>query len=109
MNVSRKEFIQQGIFAFGRNLVESFRGGESHDSVASAGEEHRYLRLDNNRCLAQKGGCFTCIDHCPREAVSIYPGRGVAIDADLCDGCGECAHVCPISPNVIVMKPKKAE
>lgn len=109
MNISRKEFIQQGIFAFGRNLVESLTGGNAQEAAACVAEEHRYLWLDNSRCLAQKGGCFACIDHCPREAVSIYPGRGVAIAADRCDGCGKCAHVCPISPNVIVMKPKEAE
>lgn len=67
------------------------------------------LQLDNSRCLAQKGGCFACIDHCPKEAVNIALGVGIAIDADLCDGCGECALVCPTSPNVIAMKPKSAE
>lgn len=109
MNVSRKEFIQQGIFSFGRNLVETLRGGQPHDSAACAAEEHRYLWIDNSRCLAQKGGCFSCIDHCPKEAITISLGEGIAIEAELCDGCGECTNVCPISPNVLVMKTRKTE
>jgi Pyruvate/2-oxoacid:ferredoxin oxidoreductase delta subunit len=109
MSVSRKEFIRQGIFAFGQNIVEAIRGGDSPETAVSAAEEYRYLWLDNKRCLAQKGGCFACIDHCPREAVTISLGVGIAIDADLCNGCGECAVVCPISPNVIAMKPKETE
>jgi len=109
MSVSRKEFIRQGIFAFGQNLVENLRGGHSPDAAVTVAEEYRYLRIDNKRCLAQKGGCFACIDHCPREAVTIALGVGIAIDVDLCDGCGECAVVCPISPTVIAMKPKETE
>jgi Pyruvate/2-oxoacid:ferredoxin oxidoreductase delta subunit len=107
MNISRKDFIQQGIFTFGRSIAESFRGEPSADVTATGTEEYPYLRLHNSRCLAQQGGCFSCIDHCPREAVTIAPGVGVAIAAALCDGCGQCALVCPVSPKAIELKPHK--
>jgi Pyruvate/2-oxoacid:ferredoxin oxidoreductase delta subunit len=104
MSISRKEFLCQGIYAFGRDLVGTLNTRQAATAEASCIEDHGYLLLDNSRCLAQRGGCFACIDHCPEAAVSIALGRGVAIDHELCDGCGECAAVCPIDPKVIVMK-----
>jgi len=102
--MSRKEFLCQGIFAFGRDLVNTFKVREPEEVEAACREDHSYLLLDNSRCLAQRGGCFACIDHCPKEAVSIALGKGIAIDGELCDGCGECAAVCPIDPKVIKIK-----
>jgi Dissimilatory sulfite reductase (desulfoviridin), alpha and beta subunits len=104
MNISRKEFLCRGIYAFGRDLVDTLKVRESETVEAACLEDHGYLLLDNSRCLAQRGGCFACIDHCPKAAVSIALGTGIAIDGELCDGCGECAAVCPIDPKVITMK-----
>ena len=104
MNISRKEFLCQGIFAFGRDLVNTFKDRRAEAVEAACREDHSYLQLDNSRCLAQRGGCFACIDHCPKAAVSIALGTGIAVDGELCDGCGECAAVCPIDPKVITMK-----
>jgi len=104
MNISRKEFLRKGLFAFGQNLTECLRGGESENRVEASVNYYPYLQLDNSRCLAQKGGCFACIDHCPKEAVNIALGVGIVIDPELCDGCGECAAVCPINPKVIQLK-----
>jgi len=108
MNISRKEFLCQGIHAFGRELVDTFNDRRSEMVEAECVEDHSYLLLDNSRCLAQRGGCFACIDHCPNAAVSIALGRGVTIENELCDGCGECAAVCPIDPKVIKMKSSEA-
>lgn len=109
MSVSRKEFIRRGIFAFGRDIVENLMVSPSGTDEEISREDHRYLLVDNSRCLAQRGGCFTCIDHCPKAAVNIVLGKGIAVDAELCDGCGECAAVCPINPNVIEMKSQDVE
>lgn len=67
------------------------------------------LQVDNSRCLANMGGCFACIDHCRQEAVSMALGKGIVIDQDLCDGCGECVAVCPINPEIIETGSLEAE
>ena len=77
--------------------------------VAVAVVMHPFLQLDNSRCLAQKGSCFACIDHCPKEAVNIALGLGIVVDPELCDGCGECAAVCPVDPKIIERKPVDTE
>jgi Pyruvate/2-oxoacid:ferredoxin oxidoreductase delta subunit len=107
MNISRKEFLCRGLYVLGRDLVDTFHG-QPEAVEAECFEDHNYLLLDNSRCLAQRGGCFACMDHCPKAAVSIILGRGVAIDHELCDGCGACAAVCPIDPKVIRMKSLEA-
>jgi len=102
MSISRKEFLRKGLFALGQGLAECLNGGEP-EKLAAALVDYPYLQLDNDRCLAQRGGCFACIDHCPKEAVNIALGVGIVINPELCDGCGECAAVCPVNPNVIQM------
>jgi len=103
MNLSRKEFLTGGLAAFGRSLLDAAREGETatsdHEQVSVTG----YLRVDNRRCLAQRGGCFACLDKCPLEAITISPGVGITIDPDNCDGCGECISVCPVQPKAIMM------
>jgi Pyruvate/2-oxoacid:ferredoxin oxidoreductase delta subunit len=108
MSVSRKEFLCRGIYAFGRDLIDILKVSQPETVEEACIEDYNYLLLDNSRCLAQRGGCFACIDHCPKAAVSIVLGKGVAIDHELCDGCGECAAVCPIDPKVITMKSLEA-
>ena len=108
MSISRKEFLRKGLFAFGQNLTECLKG-EITEKRDVAVVLYPWLQLDNSRCLAQKGGCFACIDHCPKEAINIALGVGIVIDPELCDGCGECAAVCPIDPKVITMKAADAE
>lgn len=57
----------------------------------------------NDRCLAQRGGCFSCLESCPEEAISIELGRGIRIDAEKCTGCGSCVAICPVSPKALVV------
>jgi Pyruvate/2-oxoacid:ferredoxin oxidoreductase delta subunit len=89
--------------AFGRDLVRNVSGAV--EEPAPAGEVFGPLQVDNRHCLAQRGGCFSCIDHCPQQAISIRLGVGIAVDTALCDGCGQCVEHCPVEPKVITMKP----
>lgn len=60
---------------------------------------------DNALCLAQRGGCFTCLERCPVEAIAIEPGVGIRIDTERCNGCGACQFSCPLEPGAIKVVP----
>lgn len=101
MNLSRKEFLTGGLAAFGRDLLSVFREGDTAPTDAGPVLVTGCLRVDNRQCLAQRGGCFACLDRCPAEAITISAGVGITIDPDSCDGCGECISVCPVEPKAI--------
>lgn len=97
MSISRKEFLTRGLAAFGHDLLTVARG----DGSLPTGQESAIrgpLRVDNRRCLASRGGCFSCLDGCPREAIDIVAGVGIVVDPERCDGCGACVQVCPVEP-----------
>lgn len=104
MSVSRKEFLTRGLAAFGAELLQSVRSdgalGEAEQTFEDAGP----LLVYNRRCLAQRGGCFACLDHCPLQAITIDLGVGISIDKNKCDGCGICAECCPVTPKVIAVR-----
>ena len=106
-SVSRKEFFAFGLTAFGRELLATVRG-DTADSGAPEVAAGGLLLLDNSRCLARQGGCFSCLDRCPREAMEITAGIGIVINGDLCDGCGECIAICPLEPKPIRLKHREA-
>lgn len=101
MNCSRKEFLTGGLVSFGRDLVATMAGtasGPQSDQPRHFGR----VAIDQKRCLAAFSGCFTCIDHCPTEAIQL--GReGLSVVDSLCDACGQCAAVCPITPAAITL------
>ena len=39
--------------------------------------------------------CGTCIEACPRKALSFGEDGFIVVDRALCDGCGDCVAVCP--------------
>jgi ferredoxin len=54
-------------------------------------------RYTPNHCLVVKkavGGCTTCADVCPHDAITI-DARRVTLDDIDCTGCGLCVQVCP--------------
>jgi Pyruvate/2-oxoacid:ferredoxin oxidoreductase delta subunit len=103
MSVSRKEFLTRGLAAFGAELLQSVRGEAAPAGSIPGGEEFGPLLVDNRRCLAQRGGCFACMDRCPHGAIGISLGVGISIDPEKCDGCGICIDYCPVEPKVIAM------
>jgi NAD-dependent dihydropyrimidine dehydrogenase PreA subunit len=59
----------------------------------------------NDRCLAQRGGCFSCLESCPQEAIALGLGSGVRIDEERCTGCGSCVAICPVTPKALAVTP----
>lgn len=109
MNLDRKTFLRKGILSLGEMILHPGRlVAEPEEKVpirppGLAGETARpgLAVPDNGQCLAQRGGCFTCLEQCPREAIAIEPGMGIRVDPEKCDGCGLCEHICPLSPSAI--------
>lgn len=60
-------------------------------------EKPLYVSYRAERCAHSANsiqGCTKCIDHCPLGAAQ-SAGAHVAIDPQLCEGCGACAALCP--------------
>lgn len=57
--------------------------------------------IDRDRCLAwnQFNACRWCVVTCDnlQQAIWIDDERRPHVDADLCNGCGACTHICPQS------------
>ncbi|MEM9043873.1 MAG: 4Fe-4S binding protein [Pseudomonadota bacterium] len=60
-------------------------------------EKSLFIRFEASLCAhsrAEQTGCTRCLDLCPTSAIS-PAGEHVAIDPNICAGCGACAAVCP--------------
>ena len=60
-------------------------------------------RVDNRHCMAKNCGCFSCLERCESGAISLVLGEGIAIDASLCTGCGDCCNICPLAPQALAL------
>lgn len=60
----------------------------------------RLAFVNQSECVA----CGSCMDVCPRGAVSVWRGSFAVVDEGLCVGCGQCAKECPAS--VIEIRPR---
>ncbi len=54
---------------------------------------------DEEICIS----CGSCVEACPRQAVSLKRGGFPQFDANLCIGCGKCKYICPVK--AISVKP----
>jgi ferredoxin len=56
----------------------------------------RVARVSPLTCVAFRGvSCASCVERCPLDgALRVDYGRPV-VDANVCDGCGECVPACP--------------
>ncbi len=56
-------------------------------------KKKRQAVVQTAACVA----CGTCVDVCPRGALTIYRGSFAQVDASRCVGCGRCVRECPAS------------
>jgi len=118
MTLTRKEFFRQAVRSLGKSALEvsdALKGRSSRVTPAEpepefadapqppASDEPRIATVDNSRCLARSCGCFSCLERCGAEAITMLPGVGVRIDAGRCTGCGTCEYLCPTFPKAIAM------
>jgi NAD-dependent dihydropyrimidine dehydrogenase PreA subunit len=100
MNLSRKEFLRRGLRSLGEALLDPATLVRQDAGVVVAVAVAR-----NDRCLAQRGGCFSCLESCPQEAIALGLGSGVRIDEERCTGCGSCVAICPVTPKALAVTP----
>ncbi len=60
------------------------------------GQDKLGVAVITSNCLTwdDPGSCAVCRDVCPYGAVTIVGGMPV-VDRSICNGCGECVHLCP--------------
>ncbi len=49
------------------------------------------VNVDADKC----GGCKSCVDVCPTEAIAISDDGKAVVDSDTCGECGACVDECP--------------
>ena len=73
-------------------------------------EKPRYVAFDPSLCAHSRSqivGCTRCLDLCPAAAIT-PAGDHVAIDPNVCAGCGQCAAACPTGAASYAMPPEDA-
>lgn len=121
MILSRKDFFRQGLFSVGDVLLKAgstWRTTQdmflSSPDVIEADSEpvpdvNTVARAENQYCLAKACGCYSCIERCEPEAIRLIPGVGIRINQQLCNGCGTCEYVCPVTPKAVRMEVRNTE
>jgi ferredoxin len=116
MNISRKDFFKKSLFSLGE-AVCSVSGvlprssepvitlPDTTDFVSTPHEELTAV-AHNDTCLAKNSGCFACMEHCEPDALKLIPGVGIRINQQLCNGCGSCEYVCPVTPKAVRLQPR---
>ena len=113
MTLSRKDFFRQGLFSLGDTLVKAaglMRSPLEQECLSEElpyGDQPMVAITRNERCLARNCGCFSCIERCEQQAITVVMGEGIRIDPALCTGCSSCLYVCPVTPKAIGLKIKK--
>lgn len=116
MTLSRKEFFRQSLFSLGDTLLKAT--GVLQQPLQESDEEAAALPYRdqpmvavprNERCLARNCGCFSCVERCEVQAITIVMGEGIRIDRTLCTGCSNCLYVCPVTPKAIGLRIREDE
>jgi len=115
MSLSRKEFFKQGFFSLGDQLLkagETIRNmpqsmvrftEETEPVTAHLHNANGVARVNTGFCLAVNCGCFSCVERCDTQAISVVMGEGIRIDEACCTGCGTCEYVCPVTPKAVTI------
>jgi ferredoxin len=115
MSLSRKEFFKQGVFSLGERLLkagETIRNmpqstvrlaEEIEPAAAHLHNANGVARVNAVFCLAINCGCFSCVERCDTQAISVVMGEGIRIDEACCTGCGTCEYVCPVTPKAVTI------
>lgn len=114
MNISRKDFFRKSLMSLGEAVctisdvlkAPAVLPMEIPDTADfdAAPREDQVAVAHNETCLARNSGCFACMERCESGAIKLIPGVGVRINQQLCNGCGTCEHVCPVTPKGIRMQ-----
>ena len=116
MTLSRKDFFRQSFISMGETLLKV--GGnlremqdllycapsavEPENEPVSGG--NTMARVDNGVCLAKSCGCFSCVERCDVQAITVVVGEGIRVDEALCTGCGTCHYICPMTPKAVKLQ-----
>jgi ferredoxin len=87
----------QGYLAPGRDPLDQALAAAELAKLVGEFEKPRFFAYDERLCAhsrSRKTGCTRCIDVCSTQAIS-SAGDKVAVNPQLCAGCGGCATVCP--------------
>ena len=117
MTLSRKEFFRQGFFSLGETILKTtgmLQQPPEPETTCDVGELPYMDRPmvafpRNERCLARNCGCFSCVERCEVQAITIAMGEGIKIDPTVCTGCGSCLYVCPVTPKAIGLRIREDE
>lgn len=117
MTLSRKEFFRKGFFALGDGLLKAagvVQQGQLQPESDLPEEMHHgdqpmLAVARNDRCLAKNCGCFSCVERCDAQAITVVMGEGIRIDETRCTGCGTCLYVCPVTPKAVGLRVRHQE
>ena len=114
MNLNRKDFFRKSLYSLGEALCSASGVLKSSSELAKPVPDtadfvptpHEELSAvaRNDTCLARSSGCFACMERCESGAIKLIPGVGVRINQQLCNGCGTCEYICPVTPKAVRMQ-----
>ena len=111
VTLSRKEFFRKGLFSLGDTLLKATGVLQQSNVEATAepaeppyGDQPMVAFSRNEHCLARNCGCFSCVERCEAQALTVVMGEGIRVDSSLCTGCGSCLYVCPVTPKAIGLR-----
>ena len=93
----QREVPPPGYYAPGRDPYALEQAIAELPDMRGEFEKPKYFNFDPDICAHGRrgiGGCTRCLDVCPTVAISSN-GDTVQVDANLCQGFGSCASVCP--------------
>lgn len=114
MEISRKDFFRKSLFSLGEAILSARDvltnptvaepSGQQDEDFVPTPDEDQVAVADNQHCLAKNSGCFSCVEQCEAQAILVVMGEGIRIDEKLCNGCGTCEYICPVSPKAVKLQ-----